>query len=52
VTDVDLLALRASTVRQAAETDVRVSRALLDELSERVLSFMGEIPRSAFATVR
>jgi CRP/FNR family transcriptional regulator, cyclic AMP receptor protein len=51
VTDADLLALRASVVRRAAERDVRVARALLDELSERVLSFIAEIP-SAFATVR
>jgi CRP/FNR family transcriptional regulator, cyclic AMP receptor protein len=51
VTETDLLALRASVVRRAAERDVRVARALLDELSERVLSFIAEIP-SAFATVR
>ena len=38
-------------MRRAAERDVRVARALLDELSERVLSFVVEIP-SAFATVR
>jgi CRP/FNR family cyclic AMP-dependent transcriptional regulator len=51
VTDTDLLALRASLVRTAADRDARVARALLDELSERVLSFIAEIP-SAFATVR
>lgn len=51
VTDTDLLALRASLVRQAAERDVRVARALLDELSERVLSFIAEIP-SSFQPVR
>jgi CRP/FNR family transcriptional regulator, cyclic AMP receptor protein len=51
VTDADLLALRASLVRRAAEQDARVARALLDELSERVLSFIAEIP-NAFATVR
>jgi CRP/FNR family cyclic AMP-dependent transcriptional regulator len=51
LTDADLLALRASVVRRAAERDVRVARALLDELSERVLAFIAEIP-SAFATVR
>jgi hypothetical protein len=43
--------MRASLVRRAAERDLRVPRALLDELSERVLSFIAEIP-SAFATVR
>ena len=51
VTDADLLILRAPVVRHAAERDVRVARALLDELSERVTSFIAEIP-SAFATVR
>lgn len=51
VTDTDLLALRASLVRRATEQDARVARALLDELSERVLSFIAEIP-SAFQTVR
>jgi CRP/FNR family transcriptional regulator, cyclic AMP receptor protein len=51
VTDTELLALRASLVRTAADRDARVARALLDELSERVLSFIAEIP-SAFATVR
>jgi CRP/FNR family cyclic AMP-dependent transcriptional regulator len=52
VTDADLLALRPSMVRRASESDPRVARALLDELSERVLSFIAEIPGSAFATVR
>jgi len=51
VTDTDLLILRASVVQRAAERDVRVARALLDEMSERVLSFIAEIP-SAFTTVR
>jgi CRP/FNR family cyclic AMP-dependent transcriptional regulator len=52
VTDAELLAFRPSVVRRAAERDSRVARALLDELSERVLSFIAEIPGSAFATVR
>jgi CRP/FNR family transcriptional regulator len=52
VTNADLLALQPSVVRRAVERDVRVARALLDELSERVLSFIAEIPGSAFATVR
>lgn len=51
VTDADLLVLRASVVRRAAEQDVRVARVLLGELSERVLSFIAEIP-GASATVR
>ncbi len=52
VTDLDLVALRPSIVRQAAQSDVRVARALLEELSERVVSFISEIPGSAFASVR
>jgi CRP/FNR family transcriptional regulator len=51
VTDTDLLALRASLVRHAAEQDARVARALLEELSERVLSFIAEIP-SSFQPIR
>jgi len=52
LTDAELLAFRPSVVQRAAERDARVARALLDELSERVLSFIAEIPGSAFATVR
>lgn len=52
VTDTDLLAFRPLLVRRAAERDPRVAGALLEELSERVLSFIAEIPGSAFATVR
>jgi CRP/FNR family transcriptional regulator, cyclic AMP receptor protein len=52
VTDTELLALRPSVVRRAAEQDARVGRALLDELSERVLSFIAEIPGGSFTTVR
>jgi CRP-like cAMP-binding protein len=51
VTDADLLVLRASLLRRAADRDVRVARALLQEVSERALSFVAKIP-SAFATVR
>lgn len=39
-------------VQRAAQQDARVARALLDELSERVLSFIAEIPGSSFTTVR
>jgi CRP/FNR family cyclic AMP-dependent transcriptional regulator len=52
VTEAELLAFRPSVVRRAAERDARVARVLVDELSERVLSFIAEIPGSAFATVR
>ncbi len=52
VTTTTLLALRASVVRRAAERDVRVSCALVDELSDRVLAFVSEIPATAFAPIR
>jgi CRP/FNR family cyclic AMP-dependent transcriptional regulator len=52
LTDVDVLAFRPGVVRRAAERDARVARVLIDELSERVLSFMVEIPGGAFASVR
>jgi CRP/FNR family transcriptional regulator, cyclic AMP receptor protein len=52
VTDAEVLAFRPSVVQRAAERDARVARALLDELSERVLSFIAEIPGSVFATIR
>ncbi len=52
VTDTSVLALRASLVRRAADRDVRVARALVDELSERVLAFVAEIPATAFASIR
>jgi CRP/FNR family cyclic AMP-dependent transcriptional regulator len=52
VTDTELLALRPSVVQRSAERDARVARALLDELSERVLSFIAEISGGSFTTVR
>jgi CRP/FNR family transcriptional regulator, cyclic AMP receptor protein len=52
VTEADLLAFRPTLVQRAAEHDPRVARALLSELSERVLSFIAEIRDSAFTTVR
>jgi CRP/FNR family cyclic AMP-dependent transcriptional regulator len=50
--DSELLALRPGVVIGLAERDVRVARALIAELSERVVSFVSEIPGSAFSTVR
>lgn len=52
VTAAELLRLAPATVRRAADTDVRVARVLVDELAERVLTFIPEIPGSAFTTVR
>jgi CRP/FNR family cyclic AMP-dependent transcriptional regulator len=50
--DSELLALQPATVRRLVDRDPRVATALLRELSERVLSFIAEIPSGAFATVR
>ncbi|HKI58084.1 MAG TPA: Crp/Fnr family transcriptional regulator [Trueperaceae bacterium] len=51
VTDADLMVFRPSPAREAAERDPRLASAMLHELSERVLSFITEIPHG-FATVR
>ncbi len=50
--DSELLAFRPAAVIALAERDLRVARSLIDELSERVVSFVTEIPGSAFSTVR
>ena len=50
--DAELLRLSPTAARRAAARDVRVAQAFLSELSERVLSFIWEIPGGAFATVR
>jgi CRP/FNR family transcriptional regulator, cyclic AMP receptor protein len=52
VTAADLLRFDPRLVRRTADSDVRVARALIDELTERVMSFIPEIPGGAFATVR
>ena len=50
--DSDLIAFRADVVIGLAERDIRVARRVIDELSERVVDFVAEIPGSAFSTVR
>jgi CRP/FNR family cyclic AMP-dependent transcriptional regulator len=50
--DAELLKMSPTIARRAAEGDLRVARALLNELSERARSFIYEIPGNAFATVR
>jgi CRP/FNR family transcriptional regulator len=50
--DAELLALSPATARRAAAQDVRVARAFLHEQSERAISYLYEVPGSAFATVR
>jgi CRP-like cAMP-binding protein len=52
VTGAEILSMSAPSVKRAVERDVIFARALIDELSERVMSFIAEIPGSAFATVR
>ena len=50
--DSDFLVFDPATVRHLVNRDLAVARALLDELAERVVSWVAEIPGSAFATVR
>jgi CRP/FNR family transcriptional regulator, cyclic AMP receptor protein len=52
VTDAEVLSMSTPWITLAAERDVAVARALIDELSDRVMSFIAEIPSNAFATVR
>jgi CRP/FNR family transcriptional regulator, cyclic AMP receptor protein len=52
VTDAELIGFRPATVRAAADLDPKVARALLNELSERVVSFIAEIRDSTFPSVR
>lgn len=48
----EFLALDPERVRAAARSDPRVAGVLLAELAERVSRFIGEIPGTAFASVR
>jgi CRP/FNR family transcriptional regulator len=48
----ELLAIRPEVMRRLADSDLRVARALLLELSERAAAFAGEIGGSAFSSVR
>lgn len=50
--DSRLIRFKASVVIGLAERDTRVARAVINELSERVVNFVAEIPGSAFSTVR
>jgi CRP/FNR family transcriptional regulator, cyclic AMP receptor protein len=50
--DTQLLMISPAKVRALAQRDLRVAGALLVELSERVRTFVNEIPGTAFATVR
>ena len=50
--DSELLELRPDVVRRVAREELTVANVFLDELAERVVEFVGEIPGSAFTTVR
>lgn len=50
--DAEVLRLSPTVARTAARDDPLVAGAFLRELSERVVSFIGEIPTGAFASVR
>jgi CRP/FNR family transcriptional regulator len=52
LTDAELLVFSPAVVLATSEANSAVSRALLDELAERVLSFMTEIHGGAFANMR
>jgi CRP/FNR family cyclic AMP-dependent transcriptional regulator len=50
--DAEVLALSPGVACRAAAQDIRVTQAFLREQSERAISFLYEVPGSAFATVR
>lgn len=50
--DSELLELRPEVVRRVAREELAVATVILDELSDRVVAFVAEIPGSAFTTVR
>jgi CRP/FNR family transcriptional regulator len=52
VVESELLVLRPSVAQRLAAEHPEVARAFLDDLSERVIRFVAEIPGSVFATVR
>jgi CRP/FNR family transcriptional regulator len=52
LSDTELLAFNPTVVRARADRDTRVALALLNETSERVMSFVAEFSDHAFANVR
>jgi CRP/FNR family cyclic AMP-dependent transcriptional regulator len=48
----DLLRLRPDCVRDIVDRDARATKAMLREMSERVMAFTAELSGSTFATVR
>jgi CRP/FNR family transcriptional regulator len=52
IVDSEVVAFMPSVVRDLAEREPLVTRALLEELSDRVYSYVGEVHDGAFSTVR
>jgi CRP/FNR family transcriptional regulator, cyclic AMP receptor protein len=50
--DSELLELRPDVVRRVAHEDLAVAGVFLEELGERVVAFVAEIPGTSFTTVR
>jgi CRP/FNR family transcriptional regulator, cyclic AMP receptor protein len=50
--DSNVLHLRPGVVQAAGGRDVRIAAAMIDELSDRIVDWLSEIPGSAFASVR
>ena len=50
--DADLLVLRTDVAAALCARDAAVAGAFLDELSARIVDFVAELPRGAFASVR
>lgn len=52
VTNARILSMPAPLIRETVSQNPGLARALIDELSDRVMCFIAEIPGSAFTTVR
>jgi CRP-like cAMP-binding protein len=52
VTGARILSIPTPLIQDTVSRDPALARALIDELSDRVMSFVAEIPGSAFTTVR
>lgn len=52
VTRARILSIPVGLIRDMVNDDPGVARVLIDELSDRVMSFIAEIPSGAFTTVR
>jgi CRP/FNR family transcriptional regulator len=52
IVDSEVVAFMPSVVRELAEREPLVTRALLEELSDRVYAYVGEVHDGAFSTVR